>query len=87
MSEERMRFVDVLHSELLKTYEQVKEPGKSALVIFIEEYAHGLSIAPSTLRRALVILDEEKRISARKMRYPSHIPEAWEIVFLEGGQS
>lgn len=85
---ERVRFIDTLYMELQKTFEQVREPGKSALVIFIEEYAHSLSISSVTLRKALVSLHNEGRIFTRKMSYPDSIPEAWEIVFLDqGGQS
>jgi hypothetical protein len=85
--DDRTRFVDMVCAELRRTLEQVREPGKSALVIFLDQYAHQLSIAPSTLRKTLIILHDEKRISARKLNYPDHVPEAWEIVFLEGGQS
>lgn len=72
---------DTVYEALRATFEQVKEPGKSALVIDLDYYARDLTLGVETLRKMLVRLHYEKRICARKMRYPAYVPESWEVMF------
>lgn len=72
---------------LLEIYEHVKEPGKSALVIFpsgedIASFVEEIG-GPDTFVQALTDLSDMRRIHARKMNYPPNIPEAYEITFIE----
>lgn len=72
---------DHVFVDLYETREQLREPGKSGLVIPLDEYAKSLDMTAVALRRCLVKLDEQKRIVARKMNYPDSIPESWSISF------
>jgi hypothetical protein len=71
--------------KLLDIYQQVKEPGKSALVIFpsgedIASFVEEIG-GPDAFKLALTELTEVQRIHARKMNYPPNIPEAYEVTF------
>lgn len=80
---ERPTLYDAVFIELYETREQLREPGKSGLVIPLDEYAKSLDMTAVALRRCLIKLDERKRIVARKMHYPDYVPESWSISFEE----
>jgi hypothetical protein len=75
------RTLDEIYGALVKTFEVIREPGKKALVIQLSGYAQKLNCDPDMLRDALIVLHGQGRISTRKMNYPEHIPESWQIVF------
>lgn len=72
---------------LLKLRAELCGPGHNALVLPLEDIGKRLdplSLAPASyLRSALEMLAKAKIIYARRMDYPKHIPEAWEIGFLK----
>lgn len=77
--------LDNVFFKLLDIYLQVKEPGKSALVIFpsgedIASFVEEMC-GPDVFKQALADLTEVQRIHARKLNSPSHIPEACEVIF------
>jgi hypothetical protein len=75
-------FTEAIYNGLWLTFLQVSEPGKNALIIPLEEYARGMNISPTTLRKAIVKLHDDKRIVAHKVSYPIYVPEHWEISFV-----
>lgn len=77
----RPTIYDLVLADLRETREQLREPGKSGLVIHLDEYAKSLSMTAVALRRCLVKLHDEKRIVTRKMSYPDYVPESWSVSF------
>jgi hypothetical protein len=49
----------------------------------LTEYAQDIGTIIGALREALLLLQKQGRITARKMNYPAHISESWEISFLQ----
>lgn len=80
--------LDATYEKLAQIFVNVREPGKSALVVFLEEeqlVAFTQEIGGTdAFRQTIIALAEQHRIEARKMNYPSDIPEAWQIVFPRG---
>jgi acetylglutamate synthase len=74
---------DLVFIGLWQMREQVREPGKSGLVIHLDEFAKSIDMTAVALRRCLIKLDESKRIVSRKMSYPDYYPESWSVSFVE----
>ncbi len=72
-----------VYTSLLKTFEEVREPGKNALIIPLETYAQGIGMTADDLRSTLLELYQQGYITTRMLDYPPDRAESWEIVFLD----
>lgn len=79
----KAQMIDAVYDGLLETFIEVRRPGRSGLVIFLQTYAQSRNVSADVLRRVIQLLQEQGRISARKMDYPGYVPEAWEISFID----
>lgn len=80
IAEMKWQMHQAVYEALEKTYSELCTPGRSALVIPLAYYALTIPTTVDLLRESLLWLTRIERLQARRMNYPTDVPEFWEVL-------